>query len=199
MEDNLHKELADLSPLLNELHQQKETFEIPEGYFEQMQLTVLAKMQAEKPSIASPKAVAQKVSEPSIWQTFVAYSAALLSPKYALAMASVILMTIVSWHLYRTDKLTADTCNDLACVSDIEIEQYVEENIDDFEAEQIWTSATTVVVNATDLPDSEQLNSNSVPSKPPHIKEANDLELDKMIEELIQEGKINEEDLENVL
>lgn len=200
MEDNLHKELAELSPLLNDLRKKKEGFKVPDGYFEQLQTNVLTQLQGEKPPIVEPIPSRVVVQSSSIWEQFITQLEWLIRPRYAVAFGSVALLIAAAWFLFKSTNASIDNCTTLACVSDTEIEQYIEENIEDFEIEQLWQSSEDAIAEVTaKTSKTEQEKNTQNPTKKYHLKEANDEELDEMLDEMIQNGELSEEELEDIL
>lgn len=200
MEDNLHKELAELSPLLNDLRKKKEGFKVPDGYFEQLQVNVLTQLQEEKPPIVVSNPISVNAKHPSLWEQFLMQLEWLIRPRYAVAFGSVALLIAASWYLFKSNDTINDNCTTLACVSDTEIEQYIEENIEDFETEQLWQSSEDAIAEVTaKTSKTEQEKNTQNPTKKYHLKEANDEELDEMLDEMIQNGELSEEELEDIL
>lgn len=199
MEENLHKELAELSPLLSELRKKKEDYQLPDGYFQQLQANVLEQLKGEKPLIAiQPPSAKQSVS---IWEQILTQLEWLIRPRYAVAFGSVAFLVVASWFLFKSNEKTVDNCATLACVPDTELEQYIEENIEDFETELLWqsTEGNAIAEAISKTSTSEQEKKPTNPKAKYHLKEANDEELDEMLDEMIQNGELSEEELEDIL
>lgn len=199
MEDNLHNELEQLSPLLLEIRKKPEGFQVPEDYFAKLQSSVLTQVKDEKTLVLNQNIAQQKATDkPSLWTLLIEQIEWLIRPKYAIAFASVVVMIMAGWFLLKPE--ANSNCNTLACVSDDEIHQYLEENIDEVETEQLWKS----IENEESFDETATIKEEKVPTNTPNqaplkLQEANDKELDEMIDEMIQNGELDDEDLEEIL
>ncbi len=198
MKENIDKELEQLSPLLHEMRKKSEGFQVPEGYFAQLQANVLEQIKGETPPIMAQTPIPSAVQQKSSWWTQLMEQIDwLLQPRYAVGFASIIFLMAAGWFLLKPSN--SDNCNELACVPEDEIQQFLEENMDEIETEQLWKMMVENGVEKTvsveeNKPEKEQ--NSTLPAK---IQNASDEELNEMIDEMIQNGELNEDDLNEIL
>jgi hypothetical protein len=191
MENNVHQELAELSPLLQELRQKPEGYQVPEGYFAAMQHDVLAQIKAEN-ALTSSTVIAKKENKlANWWNNIIAEIEWLIQPQYAVAFASFALLLTAGFFFLKPNN-AMDTA--YAEPSIEEIDQYLEENVEDIDTEQL-----TNVVTAVEHPLEKEKSQVEPSSDNKKLKDANAEELDEIMDEMIQNGEISEDDLEEIL
>jgi hypothetical protein len=191
MENNVHQELAELSPLLQELRQKPEGYQVPEGYFAAMQHDVLAQIKAENALAPSPVIAKKENKLANWWNSIIVEIEWLIQPRYAVAFASFILVLTAGFFFLKPSN-TMDTAYVEPSIE--EIDQYLEENIEDIDTEEL----TAVVAIAEQT--MGKANTPNVPSSDNQkLKDAKPEELDEMMDEMIQNGEISEDDLEEIL
>ncbi|MFZ4543759.1 MAG: hypothetical protein ACOYOA_06900 [Saprospiraceae bacterium] len=195
MKDNLKKELEEISPYLSEMKDKPEGYQVPKDYFAGLQDSVFAQLKNEQAEVfvkASQETATQKTS---IWQNILAEIAWIIRPRYAVAMASLVALLFFAWLQFRPS--TDDNCTQLACVSDSEIQQYLEQNLDEIDTETLWSAAATENINANEAqsyPDAQQLDSKNL-----KIKEASENEVNQLLQEMIDSGELSEEDIKGII
>jgi hypothetical protein len=193
MDKNIHQELEELSPLLLEMRKQPEGYEVPEGYFAMMQQEVLAKLQVEmQPPIVVPT-VKTKSSLQIGWEKFLVEMEYLFQPRYAVAFASLVLVLGAGWFVLKPQNA------DNVAITEIPLEEidiYLEENIDDIDTEQLWKHSTNEIAETTPH---QVIHENKPATETKKLKDANEHEINEMIDEMIQNGELSEEDLDEIL
>jgi hypothetical protein len=191
MENNVHQELAELSPLLQELRQKPEAYQVPEGYFAVMQHDVLAQIKAENALTPSPVISKKEKKLANWWNNIMIEIEWLIQPRYAVAFASfALLLTAGLFFLKPSNRI--DTAYIEPSIE--EIDQYLEENIEDIDTEQL-----TAIVAIVEQPLEKENIPNTPSSDNQKLKDAKPEELDEMMNEMIQNGEISEDDLEEIL
>lgn len=198
MEKNLHQELEELSPFLLQMRENSEGRSVPEGYFEQMQQSVLQQV---KPVILATKSSGVEISAAkNDWlQDWVNIFTIWIQPRYALGFASIVGLVFGVWF-WQKNLQHSDECTTINCVPDEEVEQYIQEYISDFDSEQLWAwSESEIIDNNNNI---EHINDEQQPNDPEKkhlIQEATDNEIDDLLDEMINNGEVDTEDLNNIL
>ncbi|MFN0173696.1 MAG: hypothetical protein ACKVU0_03520 [Saprospiraceae bacterium] len=175
----LDEELKTISPLLKELKEKGDGFKVPEGYFEDLEHTILARI--ESSGVAGRPA--RKVNKrPGLFTIFIRPQAAMA---YAAALA---LILAAVWFIrqdaspiqdepFVTTELTVD-----------DIESYVLENLHEFEPEQLASMTQEETSEGADKPAGKNQKKNSSASDEIHPDD-----LDKILDEM------TDEELEQIL
>ena len=125
-QDNVAEELKKNAPWLYEQRQQEDGFKIPEGYFDTVEDRVLSRLEAAGPRRQAPQRLMKKPAKRfTLPQIFMAVAAV-----FSIAIAAVWFfkpITMVDQPLASVELSTDD------------IETYLLENVQDFEAEQLAT------------------------------------------------------------
>jgi hypothetical protein len=191
MENNIHQELGELSPLLQELRQKPEGYQVPEGYFAAMQQGVLAQIKAENALAPSPIIFKKENKLANWWNSIIVEIEWLIQPRYAVAFASFILVLTAGFFFLKPNN-TMDTANTEPSIE--EIDQYLEENVEDIDTEQL-TAAVAEIEHPIEKENKQYLPS----SDNKKLQDAKPEELDEIMNEMIQNGDISEDDLEEIL
>lgn len=125
--EELRDELRALSPLLEQLKESKEGFQVPETYFQNLEDDLMQRIQW------TPR---QPVRTPW-WQPLAAQWQILLQPRYAMALASILVLMAVGGYLIVRPAPGAEPCQDIACLTVEEVRSYIETNIHDFDTRTI--------------------------------------------------------------
>ncbi len=123
------KELEELSPFLSKL-KKEEGYQVPFNYFEVLPDQIMEQVTKEQTPIAEPSS-----KETPPW-SLGAWLSNLLQPRYALALASLVLMIFAGTFLAdfsTSDPISSDQL--MASISPDEARSYVQSNIEDFELE----------------------------------------------------------------
>lgn len=191
MENNIDQELAGLSPLLQDLRQKPEGYQVPKDYFAAMQKEVLQQIKAENTLITSTNIPKKENKLSNWWNQRLAEIEWFMQPRYAVAFASFALLLTAGWFFIKPSHNEVFASNEPSIE---EIEQYLEENIEDIDTEQLTKNIAEVESSI------EKENSqNQQPSNPQKIENANPEELDEILDEMIQNGELSEDDLEEIL
>lgn len=174
--EELNKELGELSPFLLEMKNKSEGFKVPDNYFANLSDEVWQRLQAEK---QAARPVQATPAQPSLWMQLRQAWQFLLQPQYALALASVAIVIIAAIFLLRPSSNETP----LAQISAEEAQQYLSNNIDEFDTALLAELASQSETEAT---------------TPAIEKETpNDSVMDQYLEEMIDD--IDLEDLEDLL
>jgi len=168
--NEIREELNELSPFLSKMKEEENGFKVPQNYFKTLPNQVFQKLGSEP----SPLSTAQN-SSPGFWNNFNISIQSLLKPKYALAFSTVVLMLLVGVFWMNNSSEPATYAN----LTSEEIQNYISDNIDEFEEELL----VTIDFGFEDIQSSEDI-------------EVDDY-LDEIIDEIIDEIEI--EDLEELL
>ncbi len=169
--NEIKKELEEIAPFLNDIKKEKSGFQVPDNYFKEMQNQVIQQLNE------SP---AEKHSNPSVFlvikENSIQTIRLLAQPRYALRAASFVLVLTVAAIFYFQ---LADRNNPNEFLTDISAEdmyEYVNENIDEFELEEIMEYAEV---------EGEEFYESF---------DTKDIELDNYIDEIIDDFDIEELD-----
>ncbi len=124
---HIEEELREISPFLADLKKEN-NFQIPDGYFEELNKAILLQTVEQE-----EQAVLQTIDKPksrtnwldNIINDTIAAIQSLWQPQYTMAFSIVALVLAAGWYVLipnSTQELTAD-----------ELEEYIEENIDQFD------------------------------------------------------------------
>lgn len=154
MKEDINKELNELSPFLSSL-KKEEPFKTPKFYFDTLADRVMEQVKTE--TQAAPP---QLVKQPSLTERLSNWLSALWQPRTAWAFATVCVFVVAGLFLIKNQK-PARTDN-VADVSTEEIQQYINENIQDFDEDLILNKGQIAagteggnVMRAVEFSDSE--------------------------------------------
>lgn len=119
--DKIKKELEELAPKLSKL-QKENPFEVPHNYFEKMQAEVLEKVKT--PAIESAQ---------SPWDVFLEKMQRWWAPKPIFALAGTALL-VALFFFQNNSEIKTDA---FAAIDPLLLEDYVEENIEEFEFDEL--------------------------------------------------------------
>lgn len=125
--EELRDELRALSPLLEKLKEHKEGFQAPEAYFQGLEDDIMHRIQWEP----------RKPARTPWWQPLAEQWHALLQPRYAMALASVLVLIAAGWYFLVRTAPGAAPCQDIACLTAEEVRSYIETNIHNFDTRTI--------------------------------------------------------------
>lgn len=175
---DLDKELQEHAPFLKNLKQKGAGYKVPEGYFEGLEDSVFARLEASGDA-GRPKV--KVVKRPFLFVSFIRPKAAMA---YAAAMALVLAAV---WFIRQPETLEPLTYVSVELTED-DLEFYVLENLNEFEPEQL-------VALTPEIPD--QTNEETTPGKPGKNTgnpiELHPDDLDKILDEM------TDEELEQIL
>lgn len=133
-DDDVRKELEDLSPRLLRLKEQETGFKVPEDYFQRLQEEVLEKIQ-QKPQMAPPTSWLNEW-----WETL----QFLFQPRWALSLATVAILAIAGgvWF-FQQPKTNSNLSAELAKVDRETLNTYIQANLHDFDTETLMEFAAS--------------------------------------------------------
>ncbi len=172
--DELREELEEFSPFLQKMKERDEGFKVPKDYFKSLPDEVLGKIQPELPA------------QHSWLDDLTAFVQRLWQPRYALALATVAVLVVAAVWIFDQNKHTgmqqpvADAM--LESISDEALQNYVSENIGEFDRELILEM---------------QYAGKDAKSMPELAPQAGTDELEQYLDDIIDE--IDLEDLEDLL
>ena len=137
MKDSLDDELKNISPWLRDMKRPDDGFQIPEGYFETLEDRVFARIEAE--GLRQTPAM-QALRGGRWWQ----------QPRVMLAAAAVFCAVLAAVWLLRPQPQAVAAAADLSAE---EMEDYVLENVHDFDVEQLAAMAGEAAAEAAEMPD----------------------------------------------
>ncbi|MEN0006002.1 MAG: hypothetical protein AAF798_17765 [Bacteroidota bacterium] len=164
-QEEINKELNELSPFLAKLKKEPDGFEVPHNYFKALPDEIMSRIEAEEQSSRSE---APGFSWLQQWQ---AALQGLLQPQYAMALASVVLLLVATWWWFAPNSAMAEQENVFATLSEEEILNYIDDHIDTFGPELV------TVVEQADQP------TDLLPALPIEDAEAEEY-LDEILNEL---------------
>ncbi len=165
---HIKKELEEIAPLLSELKDKGDGFEAPFKYFDGLADDIMNQLEENETPV--------KPASDSLLNQVGAFFQSLFQPRTAMAFATVLLLLVAGWMYFPTEVNQTTT---FAEVSDEILENYINENIDDFE-EDLFAG----LVTEDDFSSLE-------------FEQINDTDLDKYLDEIIDD--IDENTLEDLL
>ena len=161
-DEDIRKELQELSPHLLKLKEQGDGFRVPEGYFQRMQKEVLEKVQGSTPPVSAKNiGWLDRFFEPLLF---------LFQPRWALAFASIALLIVLGtvW-LYQSQPVAGSELSaELAKLDPESLNAYIQANLHEFDTETLLEFAA----NQENQPSFEDLTPE---------------DLDQYLDEVIQE------------
>lgn len=194
MKEELKKELEELSPFLLEMKEKPEGLSVPNHFFNNMRLDIMNNVKAEQDAVVLQE---KPVSTSWFFRLKMQFKN-VLQPNIAFGFASVFAIAILSFLFISKNTTTSlsDNCTSMACVSDEETNQYVEENIHDFDEKTVWDAFYKENENASEaMLESNKINENIPTNKNVKLENASGEELDAIVNEMLQNGELNEEEL----
>jgi len=134
-DDDVRKELEDLSPRLLRLKEQGRGLKVPEDYFQRLQEEVLEKVQQKPQTVAPP-------SWSSDWWKAWQF---LFQPRWALSLATVAILLTVGgvWFFQQESKTSSSLSTELAKVDRETLNTYIQANLHDFDTETLMEFAAS--------------------------------------------------------
>ena len=124
--EDLKKELEGLSPFLVSQKGREDGFRVPQDYFKSLPDEVMDRIREKPVPVAEPK--------PHWLDTLASGLQSLFQPRYALAFATVAVLVVAGIYLFKGGNGENCPPGQLACIPDEAIENYVYENIDEFDS-----------------------------------------------------------------
>lgn len=128
--NEVKEELKELSPFLYKLKEKEAPFQVPEGYFNQLQDELLEQF---KPSLEQVHSSRQSWNS----QKLLDLIGWMLQPRMAMAVASVLIVLVAAWFLLPTNSGSHNQELSFASLSSEEIRNYIDNNLDDFDEETV--------------------------------------------------------------
>jgi hypothetical protein len=123
--DTLDDELRDLSPRLRDLKGKGSGMQVPDGYFDAMEKSVFQRLEdsgaQRRPALRSQKSL----------------TARLFHPRVLMAAAAVFVLTLSAWWFLRPQHAVPQPAALAMDMDDETLENYLLDNIHDFEPEQL--------------------------------------------------------------
>lgn len=127
----IQEELEQIAPSLSKL-KKEEVFDIPENYFSQLPDQILSQIDFSK---NESKVTQVDTSPKSNWLNQLINQVNLLfQPRMAMGLAMMIILAVASFLVLNND----DGGDGTILISSAELENYVKENIDDFEDQELF-------------------------------------------------------------
>ncbi len=124
--NEIKDELKNLSPFLSEI-KKKDSFKVPKNYFKSLPDNVLDQVRITNEASKS-------VTQANWLDRLIENIAILFQPKYAVGFATVLILVVATVYLTQKPNNQIDGPYQL-------ISQYIEENIDEFDAEMLWEAS----------------------------------------------------------
>ncbi len=145
MKKEIEEELRNISPFLADLKKEladKEPFKTPKFYFDTLADNVIAKVESQT-QISTPP----QYAEPPNWISAIQRGlAAILQPRYALAFATAAVLAVTGWFFMHSQQPVSD----INFATTEEIQQYIHDNIDDFDLELLQENGALADVASED-------------------------------------------------
>lgn len=120
---HIEEELREIAPLLADLKKEN-NFQVPEGYFEELNQAILFQTVEQEEQVVPQYVPKTNWLNDSINKTVVAIQS-LWQPQYAMAFGVIALVLVAGWSIW-----SPSTAPELTAM---ELEEYIEENIDQFD------------------------------------------------------------------
>lgn len=158
-DDDIRKELEDLSPRLLRMKEQGMGLKVPEDYFQRLSKEVLEKIQQE-----------QQATQPHLRSEWWQFMHILFQPSWAISLATVaILFTLGGvWFFQQQSNTSSSLSTALAKVDRETLNSYIQANLHEFDTETLMEFAAS----QSDLS---------------HFEDLSPEELDKYLNEVIQD------------
>ena len=177
-QDDLKQELEELSPLLHKLKAQENPFKTPEGYFAALPDELITRLRTEAQPVTAPVR--------TTWtERLLEFLESLMQPRLAVGLATVAILVVTAllWLRPETGSET-NASEQLAMLSDLsaeEVSDYVTENIETFEEEELMVAVAESGIEVEQTLPAIDLDAEAI---------------EEYMEEAIQE--MDEEDLETL-
>ena len=191
MNNNLKKELEEVSPYLVKMKQKPEAYRVPDGFYDELQNRVFAQLEMEGKPIEREVAAESGREFNQTWQLLLTRLEGLFGSPFALSSVSFSMVMLLFYWQFSAPQ--SETCAQLACLSATEIQQYVEQHVDEFDTETLWMIASSDLTD--DEPPLPQVNSQKFPT----IEEASEPELQLLLKEMIDSDELSEEELREII
>ena len=122
--EDIKKEIQQISPYLDQKLRPYSKPEVPDGYFQRFEDSFIRDVV--RPGIKEQK---ERNSQPGILGRIEALFTTVLSPRYSLAIASVLVLLVASVWLINSPETSGDL--DFASLSEEDVDAYIEDNLDD--------------------------------------------------------------------
>ncbi len=142
-QNDIQKELQELSPLLAKLKAKAQKPEVPENYFQSLPNQVWEQIKLQ-PAPQRP------VAPPNAWERLLSYFQMLLQPRVAVSLATFVILITAGVYFLNNNMPTTDN-QDLTAE---EITAYINDNLSQFDTEMLM-NATSDLSDHSILPQSE--------------------------------------------
>lgn len=178
-QDDLKQELEELSPLLHKLKAQENPFKTPEGYFASLPDELITRLRTEAQPVSAPV-------RPTSWaDRLLEFLESLLQPRLAVGLATIAILIVTGLLWLRPETGSEPSASEqLALLSELsaeEVSNYVTENIETFEEEELMLAVAESGIEVENSLPEMDLDSQAI---------------EDYLEEAIQE--MDEEDLETL-
>ena len=193
MNNDLKKELEGISPYLLQMKEIPEPYRVPEGFFAEMRDNVFTKLKDELPQVPVEAEKVTELPRMSFWMRFRHELDWFFESPVSLASTSFAAVLLLFW--WKFSPVAADNCSQLACVSEVEIQQYLEQHLDEIDTETLWIAAASE--NA--VPDEPTLSTTGQTNADLRVKDADEGDVQQLLQEMIDNGELSEEDLKDII
>jgi hypothetical protein len=163
--NEINDELKKLSPFLSEIKKEN-VFKVPENYFKTLPDKVLEQIQT------TTNTSEERATQPGWMERLIENIAVLFQPKYAAGFATALILVIAT--VYFIQKPTDSFDGSYSSVN-----QYVSDNIDEFDAEMLWEAS--VFESGENIIDEQNDNNNIDEYFEEIIDDLDDSELEKLL------------------
>lgn len=166
-------ELRELSPFLSDLKKENKgnPFKTPLFYFDTLADKVVAEAKNEATNEKAPPQYLSLSERISGWLKVV------LQPQYSMRLATVAFLGIAGWYFLKptaVPQMSVDNCG-LACVPKEEIQNYISENLKDFDEDLLLGQSTIADTEGSDAT----------------LKELSSDEIEQYLKENLDESDVN--------
>lgn len=139
MKREFEKELQELSPFLADLKKQQkdEPFKTPRLYFDNLADSIIEKAKGETKTVTVPPQYNNRQSMASRINDWLSTA---FQPKWALSALALALVMVVGWYVVQQQRTTPIAVEQPVVVTHEAAQNYVKENIEDFNEEEIATA-----------------------------------------------------------
>ena len=163
--NEIKDELNKLSPFLSDI-KKKDSFKVPKNYFNSLPDKILEQV------LVTTENPEKSIAQPNWLDSLIENIAVLFQPRYAVGLATVMILVIAAVYFSQKTVSPIEESYQLAS-------QYIEENIDEFDAEMLWEAS---VFESGEVTDDETIE---------------DVYLDEYFEEIIDD--LDDSELEELL
>lgn len=140
---HIENELSEIAPFLANLKKENdalEKFNVPDDYFNELSDSIFEKTILETENVHQNNSTITHQKRPSIWTTISRIFQSLLQPNLSVITTTVVV--IAAFAIYLVNQPNESQMVEL---SSVEIEMYIEENIDAFDEEQLADLVTSSI------------------------------------------------------